>query len=130
MREHSIPLEVQWNDIDYMVSLIDLLAVNELEKVLLIRRQPSPSSQQEFRDFTTDPSRFPLDQFKTFIDGLTANNQHYIPIIDAAIPAAPTNASDVYYPGSVGLEKDVFLKNANLTTYTASVWPGATWEPF
>ncbi len=99
MREHDIPLEVQWNDIDYL---------------------------QSFRDFTTDPQRFPQSEFAAMIKGLRDNHQHYIPIIDMAIPKAPTNSSDVYYPGTRGDELDVFLKNRNGTEYVGEVWPGYT----
>ncbi|CDU22645.1 probable Alpha-glucosidase precursor [Sporisorium scitamineum] len=99
MREHNIPLEVQWNDIDYL---------------------------QEFRDFTTDPQRFPQKEFAAMIQKLRDNHQHYIPIIDMAIPKAPTNASDTYYPGTRGNELDVFLKNRNGSEYIGEVWPGYT----
>ncbi|GAC93447.1 glycoside hydrolase [Pseudozyma hubeiensis SY62] len=99
MRDYDIPLEVQWNDIDYL---------------------------QEFRDFTTDPQRFPQKEFAGMIQKLRDNHQHYIPIIDMAIPKAPTNASDTYYPGTRGDELDVFLKNRNGTEYVGEVWPGYT----
>lgn len=99
MREHNIPLEVQWNDIDYL---------------------------QEFRDFTTDPQRFAQSEFAEMIRKLRDNHQHYVPIIDMAIPKAPTNASDTYYPGTRGDELDVFLKNRNHTEYIGEVWPGYT----
>lgn len=99
MREANIPLEVQWNDIDYM---------------------------QGFRDFTTDPERFPQKEFAQMIQGLKDHHQHYIPIIDMAIPKAPTNGSDTFYPGTRGDELDVFLKNRNGTEYIGEVWPGYT----
>ncbi|PWZ00927.1 Alpha-glucosidase subunit 1 [Testicularia cyperi] len=99
MRAADIPLEVQWNDIDYM---------------------------QNFRDFTTDPSRYPQEELAKMIQGLRDNNQHYIPIIDMAIPKAPTNDSDVFAPGTRGQELDVFLKNRNGSEYIGQVWPGYT----
>ncbi|KAJ1028996.1 hypothetical protein NDA18_002627 [Ustilago nuda] len=99
MRAANIPLEVQWNDIDYM---------------------------QEFRDFTTDPYRFPLTEFAAMISKLRQNHQHYIPIIDMAIPKAPTNSSDVYYPGTRGDELNVFMRNRNGSEYIGEVWPGYT----
>lgn len=99
MRAANIPLEVQWNDIDYL---------------------------HAFRDFTTDPERFPEKEFAAMIQGLKNNHQHYIPIIDMAIPKAPTNATDVYFPGTRGDELDVFLKNRNGTQYIGEVWPGYT----
>lgn len=87
MREANIPLEVMWNDIDLYHAL---------------------------RDFTTDPVSFPADEMRAFIGQLvriplwtlpcarslvlshfqTANNQHYIPILDAGI-AVLVNDSDV-----------------------------------
>ncbi|SNX84476.1 probable Alpha-glucosidase precursor [Melanopsichium pennsylvanicum] len=97
MRDANIPLEVQWNDIDYL---------------------------QSFRDFTVDPQRFPQSEFSSMIKGLKDNHQHYIPIIDMAIPKAPTNSSDTYYPGTRGDELDVFLKNKNGSEYIGQVWPG------
>ncbi|KAJ1588605.1 hypothetical protein NDA11_002522 [Ustilago hordei] len=99
MRAANIPLEVQWNDIDYM---------------------------QEFRDFTTDPYRFPPTEFAAMISKLRQNHQHYIPIIDMAIPKAPTNSSDVYYPGTRGDELNVFMRNRNGSEYIGEVWPGYT----
>lgn len=99
MRDANIPLEVQWNDIDYM---------------------------QSFRDFTADPERFPHTAYAAMIQSLKDNHQHYIPIIDMAIPKAPTNASDTYYPGTRGDELDVFLMNRNGTQYIGEVWPGYT----
>ncbi|KAF9043212.1 glycosyl hydrolases family 31-domain-containing protein [Panaeolus papilionaceus] len=62
------------------------------------------------RDFTTDP---------------TGNNQHYIPIVDAAI-AKQVNATDNYDPYTKGTELDVFIKNPDGTEYVGQVWPGYT----
>ena len=48
-------------------------------------------------DFVNDPIRFGYDEGKTFISKLTANGQHYIPIVDSAIYIPnPANASDAY----------------------------------
>lgn len=102
MRKHNIPLETMWNDIDIMDS---------------------------FRDFTIAPGRFDKSDTDALINYLTENQQHYIPIVDAAIPAAPTNDSDSYLPGTVGQELDVFVKNPNGTIYTGQVWPGYAWFP-
>ncbi|CAO1619320.1 unnamed protein product [Parajaminaea phylloscopi] len=102
MREHDIPLETMWNDIDILDS---------------------------FRDLTIAPGRFDQGDVNRLIDYLRQHQQHYIPIVDAAIPAAPTNASDRYDLGTVGREQDVFLKNANGTTYVGQVWPGFTYFP-
>jgi alpha-glucosidase len=51
-RKFGIPLEVVWNDIDYMF---------------------------QYRDFTNDPNTFGIEAGKDFFDKLAANNQHYIP---------------------------------------------------
>ncbi|KAI0638733.1 glycosyl hydrolases family 31-domain-containing protein [Trametes polyzona] len=101
MREANIPLEVMWNDIDLLHAL---------------------------RDFTTDPASFPADQMKEFIAELTANRQHYIPILDAAIPIL-VNDTDVYDPYSRGHELDVFMKNPDGSEYLGQVWPGYTVFP-
>ncbi|RPD56306.1 hypothetical protein L226DRAFT_469159 [Lentinus tigrinus ALCF2SS1-7] len=101
MREANIPLEVMWNDIDLYHAL---------------------------RDFTTDPVSFPADEVRAFIAELTANHQHYIPIVDAAI-AKLVNDSDVYDPYTRGTDLDVFIKNPNGTEYLGQVWPGYTVFP-
>ncbi|KAI9062310.1 glycoside hydrolase family 31 protein [Trametes sanguinea] len=101
MREANIPLEVMWNDIDLYHAL---------------------------RDFTTDPVSFPADQMAAFVGELTANQQHYIPIVDAAI-AKLVNASDVYDPYVRGSELDVWMKNPDGTEYLGQMWPGYTVFP-
>ncbi|KAF8532453.1 glycoside hydrolase family 31 protein [Gautieria morchelliformis] len=101
MREANIPLEVMWNDIDLY---------------------------HAFRDFTTDPVSFPVNEVKAFIDELTANHQHYIPIVDAAV-AKQVNATDIYDPYTRGTELDTFLKNPDGSEYIGQVWPGYTVFP-
>ncbi|KAI0364938.1 hypothetical protein BV20DRAFT_1039183 [Pilatotrama ljubarskyi] len=101
MREANIPLEVMWNDIDLYHAL---------------------------RDFTTDPGSFPADQMKGFIGELTANHQHYIPILDAAV-AILVNTSDVYDPYTRGSELDVWMRNPDGSPYFGQVWPGYTVFP-
>ncbi|CAO1630076.1 unnamed protein product [Sympodiomycopsis kandeliae] len=104
MREADVPLEVLWNDIDILDS---------------------------FRDFTTAPHRYGKAGYQQIFDFLKEHKQHYIPIVDAGIPAAPTNESDSYAPGRTGEERDVFIKNANGTDYIGQVWPGfARWSTF
>ncbi|KAJ7120271.1 glycosyl hydrolases family 31-domain-containing protein [Mycena epipterygia] len=101
MRAAAIPLEVMWNDIDLYHAV---------------------------RDFTSDPVSFPPDEMKAFIAELTANNQHYIPIVDAAI-AKEVNSTDIYDPYSKGTDLDVFIKNPDGTEYIGQVWPGYTVFP-
>ena len=98
MRAANIPLETQWNDIDLY---------------------------HAFRDFTSDPVSFPGDEMREFIAELTANHQHYIPIVDAAVPVT-VNATDVYDPYTSGVEQDVWLKNPDGSMYIGQVWPGYT----
>lgn len=98
MLDNDIPLETMWSDIDWMKS---------------------------YRNFVNDPDRY--GDLADFVKMLHDSHQHYIPIIDAAIPAAPQNETDVYEPGTRGLELDVFLKNGNGTRYIGQVWPGYTY---
>ncbi|KAJ4469268.1 glycoside hydrolase family 31 protein [Lentinula aciculospora] len=101
MRAANIPLEVMWNDIDLY---------------------------HAFRDFTSDPVSFPGDEMRAFIQELASNNQHYIPILDAAVPH-PTNATDVYDPYIRGQELGTFVKNPDGSEYIGKVWPGYTVFP-
>ncbi|TFK48006.1 hypothetical protein OE88DRAFT_1665015 [Heliocybe sulcata] len=101
MREAGIPLEVMWNDIDLYLA---------------------------YRDFTSDPVSFPGEEMRAFIQELAANNQHYIPIVDAAV-AHQVNATDVYDPYTRGVELDTFIKNPDGSEYIGQVWPGYTAFP-
>ncbi|KAJ7578612.1 glycosyl hydrolases family 31-domain-containing protein [Mycena floridula] len=101
MREANIPLEVMWNDIDLYHAV---------------------------RDFTTDPVTFPAEEVRSFIRELAANNQKYIPIVDAAI-AHQSNSTDLYNPYLKGAEQQVFITNPNGTEYIGQVWPGYTVFP-
>ncbi|PPQ71212.1 hypothetical protein CVT24_009993 [Panaeolus cyanescens] len=56
------------------------------------------------------------------------NNQHYIPIVDAAI-AKQVNATDSYDIYTKGAELDVFIKNPDGSEYVGQVWPGYTVFP-
>ncbi|KAH9947326.1 glycosyl hydrolases family 31-domain-containing protein [Amylocystis lapponica] len=98
MREADIPLEVMWNDIDLYHAL---------------------------RDFTTDPVSYPADEMRMFIRELAANHQHYIPIVDAAVPIT-NNASDIYDPYTRGVELDIWVKNPDRSEFVGEVWPGHT----
>lgn len=55
---HDLPLDVMWNDIDYMDS---------------------------YMDFTLDPVRFPTSEVQAFVDYLHEHQQHYIVIVDPGI---------------------------------------------
>ncbi|KAI0800475.1 glycosyl hydrolases family 31-domain-containing protein [Fomes fomentarius] len=101
MRDANIPLEVMWNDIDLY---------------------------HAYRDFTTDPVSFPAEEVRAFIRDLAANNQRYIPIVDAAV-AHTTNDTDVYDPYTRGVELDVWIKNPDGSEYVGQVWPGYTVFP-
>ncbi|KAF8898025.1 glycosyl hydrolases family 31-domain-containing protein [Gymnopilus junonius] len=101
MRAANIPLEVMWNDIDLYHAV---------------------------RDFTSDPVSFPADEMQAFIRELKANNQRYIPIVDAAI-AKQVNATDHYDPYTKGVEKGVFIANPDGSEYVGQVWPGYTVFP-
>ncbi|KAI0076562.1 hypothetical protein K474DRAFT_1755437, partial [Panus rudis PR-1116 ss-1] len=101
MREANIPLEVIWNDIDLY---------------------------HDLRDFTSDPVSFPASEMKTFIGELAEKNQHYIPILDAAI-GHQANATDLYDPYIRGVELDVWIKNPDGSEYIGQVWPGYTVFP-
>lgn len=101
MREANIPLEVLWNDIDLYHAV---------------------------RDFTTDPVSYPGEDVRAFIRELAQNNQHYIPIVDAAIPKQ-VNESDIYDPYTEGVHRNVFITNPDGTEYIGQVWPGYTVFP-
>ncbi|KAI0778948.1 glycosyl hydrolases family 31-domain-containing protein [Trametes elegans] len=101
MRAAGIPLEVMWNDIDLY---------------------------HAYRDFTADPVSFPPDEVREFIRELASNNQHYIPIVDAAV-AHKVNDTDVYDPYTRGTELDVWVKNPDGSQYVGQVWPGYTVFP-
>lgn len=103
-KKNDIPLETIWSDIDYMDS---------------------------YKDFTNDPYRYPLDKFQKFLDDLHDNDQHYVPIVDAAIYVPnPTNETDNdYQPFHSGNESDVFIKNPDGSLYIGAVWPGYTVYP-
>ncbi|TDL22445.1 glycoside hydrolase family 31 protein [Rickenella mellea] len=101
MREANIPLEVMWNDIDLYHAV---------------------------RDFTSDPVSFPGSQMRDFIQELASNNQHYIPIVDAAV-AKQINSTDIYDPYTRGVEEKVFITNPDGSEYVGQVWPGYTVFP-
>ena len=57
-KDHGIPLETIWTDIDYM---------------------------ENYRIFTTDPIRYPEGPFRTFVDALHAADQHIVQIVDPGV---------------------------------------------
>ncbi|KAN0034008.1 hypothetical protein ACTFIV_000488 [Dictyostelium citrinum] len=93
--KYNIPLETMWNDIDYMDS---------------------------FRDFTTDPVNFAASDYKTFIDSLHANNQHYIMIVDPGI----SNIEPIYQSHIDLMESGAYIKAGGTDgePLVGSVWPG------
>lgn len=103
-KNFEIPVDTFWSDIDYMY---------------------------EYRDFTVESNAFPKDKMMEFFNSLQQSNQHYVPIIDAAIYAAnPINRSDdVYYPYYEGVRRDIFLRNPDRSLYVGNVWPGFTTFP-
>ncbi|KAL2888994.1 glycosyl hydrolase family 31 [Ceratocystis lukuohia] len=102
MQAASIPLETIWSDIDYM---------------------------EQYRDFTVSAGNFPADKFADFLDRLHARNQHYVPIIDAAIFRPNLSAETTYPPYERGAAKNAFLMTNNGSEYVGRVWPGYTVFP-
>ncbi|KAL5596541.1 hypothetical protein BROUX41_006767 [Berkeleyomyces rouxiae] len=103
MQDAGIWMETIWSDIDYM---------------------------DRYRDFTTAPTGFPLDQFSRFLNSLHARGQHYVPIIDAAI-FRPNHGEEASYPPyQRGIAKNAFIMaDANGSEYVGRVWPGYTVFP-
>lgn len=101
-REHGIPLETIWSDIDYM---------------------------EKYRDFTLDPVNYPKKEFGRFLETLHAKGQKYVPIIDAAIYAPKKEEEADYKPFVRGVEADAFIRNPDGSLYIGKVWPGNTVFP-
>ena len=93
----GIPLDTQWMDIDYM---------------------------QNYKDFTLDSTNFPQAEVLSFVQGLHANGQHFVPIIDPGIMVQ--EGYDAY---TQGVEKDLFIKDLSGGYYLGQVWPGPTYFP-
>ena len=65
-----------------------------------------------YRDFTNDPVTFPVDEMRSFIAGLHANGQHYVPIVDSNVYVPnPDNASDAYAPFEVGADLGTYIRD-------------------
>jgi alpha-glucosidase (family GH31 glycosyl hydrolase) len=88
----DIPLETQWMDIDYM---------------------------DAYKDYTSSPTNFPIDQVKSFVDKLHANKQQFVQIIDPGI-----FPEDGYKAWDDGSKLDVFTKGLDGNNYLGQVWPG------
>ena len=83
-----------------------------------------------YRDWTLDPISFTPENFSRFINTLHSNNQHWIPIHDAAIyHPNPNNASDAEDYFTVGDTQNIWLLNPDNSTYIGDVWPGYTVFP-
>jgi alpha-glucosidase len=103
MKAFNIPMETIWLDIDYM---------------------------DQYRDFTLDPVTFSPSGVADFFGWLHGNNQHFVPIVDAAIYIPnPQNASDAYDTYARGNESGVFMTNPDGSQYIGAVWPGYTVFP-
>lgn len=99
----DIPLETIWLDIDYM---------------------------DQYRDFTLDPVTFSPSEVSDFFGWLHGNNQHFVPIVDAAIYIPnPQNASDAYDTYTRGNQSGSFMTNPDGSQYIGAVWPGYTVFP-
>ena len=96
-RNAGIPLETQWADIDYM---------------------------QDYRDFTTSSTNFPVAEVKSFVDKLHAQGQHFVPIVDPGIMVF--SGYDAY---ETGVKEGVFLRDVSGGFYLGQVWPGPTYFP-
>jgi alpha-glucosidase (family GH31 glycosyl hydrolase) len=97
----SIPLETQWVDIDYM---------------------------QDYLDFTTDAELFPVDEMKSFVDTLHAQDQYFVPIIDPGIYAGKDHSP--YSAQIDGLADKIFVRDLTGENYFVGiVWPGVVYFP-
>lgn len=76
----DLPLETIWSDIDYM--------------------------HNRFRNAEFDPLRYPVNQMSSYVEELNARGQHWIPILDAGVAAAPG-----YLAYEEGNKQDVWIKD-------------------
>lgn len=93
----ELPLDLIWNDIDYM---------------------------DNFKMFTWDPKRYPIDRVKEFVDLLHSQNRQYGVIVD---PGIAVSEGDKAYES--GLSQDLFVKDFAGHSVVASVWPGKVHFP-
>eukprot|EP01086_Lenisia_limosa_P006583 TRINITY_DN254_c0_g1_i1.p1 TRINITY_DN254_c0_g1~~TRINITY_DN254_c0_g1_i1.p1 ORF type:complete len:774 (+),score=158.70 TRINITY_DN254_c0_g1_i1:51-2372(+) len=91
-KDNELPLDVIWADIDYM---------------------------DGFRVFSTDPIRFPMDQYNAFLDELHEEDMKHVVIMD---PGIKTDNSYKSYTRL--LQSEMYIKNNDGTPVVNSVWPG------
>lgn len=89
----DLPLDVMWNDIDWM---------------------------EDYRDFQADPDRY--GDIKNLTDSLHEKNMYHVPIVDAGI-AQREQTDNVYSQYMDGKDQDVFIKNEAGEFITGMVWP-------
>ncbi|KAK1921126.1 glycosyl hydrolases family 31-domain-containing protein [Papiliotrema laurentii] len=99
MKEAEIPLETVWSDLDYM---------------------------DRKRNFEVSAD-FEPKRFGALHDWLKSCNQHYIPLVDAAI--AVPGERDRYKAYERGKEMDIWIKAPNGEDIQGTVWPGLTVFP-
>ncbi|KKA30187.1 hypothetical protein TD95_001176 [Thielaviopsis punctulata] len=102
MEAAGIHMETIWADIDWM---------------------------DQYRNFVTSPTGYPLPEFAGFLETLHGRGQHFVPIIDAALYRPNNNDVDSYLPYKRGAAQHAFLSKANGEEYIGQVWPGYTVFP-
>lgn len=119
----GIALEAAWMDIDYMDAVGEGVGCGSgggggqgggRAKGLTLRRQ--------YKDFTFDPAKFPVDQVQAFVAGLHAKGQRAVVILDPGI----LNQQG-YAPFDEGVKQDVFLKSASGSLFIGKVRGGPAW---
>ena len=104
--KNNLPLDVMWNDIDYM---------------------------WEYYDWTNDPTRYPTNDYKAFIKNLHDNGKHYMMIEDCGV-AKQTSLPDgkPYYPWINGLLQEIWISSPHTGgAFVGKVWPGeAAWVDY
>ncbi len=92
-RSRGIPLDGVCLDIDYM---------------------------DHYRDFTWDTEKIP--DLPGLVADMRSQDIHLIPIIDAGIPADPSDPAS-----EDGVRQDTFVKREDGTLFRAAVWPGLSY---